>query len=61
MLKCDGCCMWLDLQDDAVMLDEGTLCQSCFTEWYGEDEIKNMPEYQITGKFWKSQTVIMFD
>ena len=36
MLKCDGCDKWLDLQSDAVALDEGTLCPECATEWYGE-------------------------
>ena len=36
MTRCDGCDKWLDLQSDAVAMDEGTLCVECATEWYGE-------------------------
>ena len=36
MTRCSGCCKWLDLQSDSVAMDEGTLCQECFTEWYPE-------------------------
>lgn len=34
MIQCSNCEKWLDLQSDAIALDEGTLCQSCFAEWY---------------------------
>ena len=34
MIRCSGCDKWLDLQDNAVAMDEGTLCQECFVEWY---------------------------
>ena len=47
MIQCDSCDKWLDLQSDAVALDEGTLCPECATEWYGDSFLKLVAEHDL--------------
>ena len=44
MIQCDSCSCWLDLQSDAVAMDEGTLCAECATEWYGEEAVDEVSD-----------------
>jgi len=58
MTRCSGCCKWLDLQSDSVAMDEGTLCQECFTEWYGETATTTLDNVDIirAGGTWADPT-----